>query len=164
MFDSIRQTSKRMSADQVLFGQQTLSEMIAVSLAARRFLMVLLVSFAALAMLLSVVGIYGVISYLVARRTPEIGIRMALGADRARVMRLVLGDGLRLALIGVGAGIVAALGLTRLMNKWLFGISAADPVTYATLSILLLLVAGLACGLPARRAMKVDPLITLRYD
>ena len=110
VFDSIRQTSKRMSADQVLFGQQTLSEMIAVSLAARRFLMVLLVSFAALAMLLSVVGIYGVISYLVARRTPEIGIRMALGADRARVMRLVLGDGLRLALIGVGAGIVAALG------------------------------------------------------
>jgi ABC-type antimicrobial peptide transport system permease subunit len=126
--------------------------------------MILLGTFAALALLLSSVGIYGVISYLVARRTQEIGVRMALGADRTDVVRLILRDGMRLAIIGVGAGIVCALGLTRLMGNMLYGVSATDPVTFLGISVLLLAVAMVACYIPARRAMRVDPVIALRYD
>ena len=164
VFASIRRMSEQMSSQQVIFGEQTMDEIIADSLAARRFLMIMLGTFATLALLLSSVGIYGVISYLVARRTQEIGIRMALGADRADVARLVLRDGMTLAAIGVGIGIVGALAVTRLMAKWLFGVSATDPVTFLCISVLLLFVATVACYLPARRAMRVDPMIALRYD
>jgi len=164
VFASIRRMSEQMSGQQVIFGEQTMDEIIADSLAARRFLMIMLGTFAALALLLSSVGIYGVISYLVARRTQEIGIRMALGADRTDVARLVLRDGMTLAAIGVGIGVVGAFAVTRLMAKWLFGVSATDPVTFLCISVLLLFVATVACYLPARRAMKVDPMIALRYD
>jgi len=164
VFASVRRVSEQMSAAQVIFGEQTMDQIISISLAARRFLMIVLASFAALALLLSSVGVYGVISCLVARRTQEIGIRMALGADRTDVARLVLRDGIRLAAIGVGIGIVCSFALTRLMSKWLFAVSATDPVTFLSVSVLLLFVATAACYLPARSAMQVDPIIALRYD
>jgi predicted permease len=164
VFDSVRRMSQQMSSEQVIYGTQTMSQVVAESLAARRFSMILLGTFAALALVLSSVGIYGVISYLVARRTREIGIRLALGADRADVLRLVLREGMKLAVAGVGIGIVCALALTRLMAKMLYGITATDPVTFVAVATLLLLVAMLACYLPARRTMRVNPVIALRYD
>jgi ABC-type antimicrobial peptide transport system permease subunit len=148
----------------VIYGVQTMDEVIAGSLAARKVSMILLGVFAALALLLSCVGIYGVISYLVGQRTHEIGVRMALGAQRRDVLRLVLGEGAKMALVGVAAGIAAALGLTRLMANQLFGVTAQDPLTFAAVAILLTLVALLACYLPARRAVRVDPMVALRYE
>jgi ABC-type antimicrobial peptide transport system permease subunit len=141
-----------------------MDEVVAGSFAARSVSMILLAVFAALALVLSCVGIYGVISCVVGQRTHEIGIRMALGAQRGDVMRLVLGEGVRMALVGVAAGIAAALGLTRLMAGQLFGVTAQDPLTFAVVAILLTLVALLACYLPARRAMRVDPVVALRYE
>lgn len=164
VFDSVRHMSREMSSEQVIYGAQTMDQIISESLAARRFSMILLGAFAALALVLSSVGIYGVISYLVARRIQEIGIRMALGADRADVMHLVLRDGMRLALAGVGIGVVCAFAVTRLMTKMLYGVTATDPLTFVAVAALLLLVAMAACYLPARRAMRVDPVIALRYD
>ena len=126
--------------------------------------MILLSVFAALALLLACVGIYGVISYLVGQRTHEIGVRVALGAQHSDVLRLVIGQGVGMALIGVGIGLGAALGLTRLMANQLFGISAHDPLTFAAVAVLLILVAAAACFLPARRAMRVDPIAALRCE
>jgi putative ABC transport system permease protein len=148
----------------VIYGVQTMDDVLAGSFAARRVSMILLAVFAALALVLSCVGIYGVISYVVGQRTHEIGIRMALGAQRGDVLRLVLGEGVRMALVGVACGIAAALGLTRLMAEELFGVTAQDPLTFAVVAILLTLVALLACYLPARRAMRVDPVVALRYE
>jgi putative ABC transport system permease protein len=117
-----------------------------------------------LALVLSSIGIYGVISYLVGQRTHEIGIRMALGAQQGDVLKLVLGQGMRMALIGVGVGVAAAIGLTRLMSKMLFQVSATDPVTLIGVSVVLTAVALAACYIPARRAMRTDPIIALRYE
>jgi predicted permease len=149
---------------EVIYGVQTMDEVLANSLAARRLSMVLLEIFAALALVLSCVGIYGVISYLVNQRTHEIGVRMALGARRRDVMKLVLGQGAKMALVGVIIGVAAALGLTRLMANQLFGVTAYDPLTFVTVIILLTLVALLACYIPARRAVRVDPMEALRYE
>jgi predicted permease len=149
---------------EVIYGAQTMDDVVANSFAARRLSMILLGVFAALALVLSCVGIYGVISYLVGQRTHEIGVRMALGAQRSDVMRLVLGQGAKMAFMGVAIGIAAALGLTRLMANELFGVSAHDPLTFVTVAILLTLVALLACYLPARRAVRVDPMVALRYE
>ena len=164
VFDSIRQMSRQMSSEQVIFGVRTMDQIVSESLAQRRFSMILLGSFAGLALLLSSVGVYGVISYLVAQRTQEIGIRMALGADRVDVVRLVLQNGMKLAALGIGAGMVAALALTRLMTEMLYGVSPTDPLTFLAIPVLLLAVALSACYIPARRAMRVDPVIALRYD
>jgi ABC-type antimicrobial peptide transport system permease subunit len=153
-----------MSSQQVISGAQTMDEIISDSISDRRFSMILLGVFAALALMLSSVGIYGVISYLVGQRTHEIGLRMALGAQRRDVLKLVLGHGVKTALLGVAIGLVAALGLTRLMADMLFGVSPTDPVTFAGVAALLVIVAMAACYMPARRAMRVDPMTALRYE
>jgi len=132
--------------------------------AARLFSMILLGVFAMLALVLAAVGIYGVISYSVAQRTREVGIRMALGARTIDVIKLVVRDGLKLVLIGVGVGLAGALALTRLMTTLLFGVTPTDTVTYATVAVGLVLVALIACCIPARRATKVDPLVALRFE
>jgi putative ABC transport system permease protein len=129
-----------------------------------KFISVMLGVFALIALLLGAMGIYGVISYSVGQRTREIGVRMALGAQRPDVLRLVLAQGMKLALFGVATGGVAALGLTRLMKGMLFGVNATDPMTFAVIAVLLTLVAALACWIPARRAIRVDPMIALRCE
>lgn len=134
------------------------------SFAARKLSMILLSVFAGLALALACVGIYGVISYLVGQRTHEIGVRMALGAQDRDVMRPVIGHGARMALLGVVIGTGAALGLTRLMASQLFGVSAHDPLTFAGVAALLIIVALAACYVPARRAMRVDPMVALRCE
>ena len=160
----IRHALEQMNSQQVMYGIETMDNIVSDSLAARRFSMILLGIFAAIALLLSCVGIYGVISYLVGQRTHEIGVRMALGAQRRDVLRLILGQGAKMALIGVAIGVAAGLALTRLMSKMLFGVSAHDPLTFAGVAILLILVALGACYIPARRAMRTDPMIALRYE
>jgi predicted permease len=160
----VRRAVAEVDPREVIYNVQTMDEVVSNSFAARRLAMILLAVFAALALLLACVGIYGVISYLVGQRTHEIGVRVALGAQGGDVLRLVIGHGARMALIGVGIGIVAALGLTRLMANQLFGVSAHDPLTFAGVAALLMIVAVAACYIPARRAMRVDPIIALRYE
>jgi predicted permease len=163
-FDSIRSLVKNLNGHNIVYNPQTMNEAIAGSFSSRRFAMVLLDSFAVLALLMAGLGLYGVISYLVERRTQELGIRIALGAQRWSVLRMVLRDGLKMALAGVGVGLLAAFGLTRLLAKMVYGVSTTDPATFAAISGGLILVALLACYLPARRATKVDPLVALRYE
>src|SRR5216683_518198 len=163
-FPAIRETIEKMNAENVLFDAKSLEEVVGDSMAARRFTMVLLAVFAGLALLLSSIGIYGVISYVVGQRTNEIGIRIALGAQQRDVLRLMLGEGMKMALLGVAIGIAVALGLTRLMVNILFGVSATDPLTFFGVATLLVVVALVACWIPARRATRVDPLVALRYE
>jgi len=141
-----------------------MSAIISDTLAARRFSMLLLGIFAATALLLSAVGIYGVISYLVGQRTQEIGIRVALGARRWDVLRLVFSHSVQMAMFGILIGIAASLALTRLMAKMLYGVSATDPLTFGVVAVTLMVVAFAATYIPARRAMRVDPIIALRYE
>jgi predicted permease len=164
LLDSIRHASAQMSGQQVIFGAQSMDEIISTSLAGRRFSMMLLGLFAALALLLASVGLYGVISYVVAQRTHEIGIRMALGAPPLDILRLILTGGGRLALLGAGIGLVSALGLTKLMANLLYGVSTTDPLTFIAVSAILILVALLASYFPAYRATKLDPIVALRYE
>jgi predicted permease len=164
VMDSVRHAVAEFDSREVIYNVRTMDEVVSSSFAARRLSMLLLSVFAALALVLACVGIYGVISYLVSQRTHEIGLRMALGAERGDVLRLVLGHGARMALVGVAIGVGAALGLTRLMANQLFGVSAYDPLTFAAVAFLLIVVAIAACYVPARRAMSVDPLIALRHE
>ncbi|MGB7023809.1 MAG: ABC transporter permease [Candidatus Acidiferrales bacterium] len=160
----VRRAVQELDPREIIYGVQTLDEVLSNSFAARRLSMILLEIFAALALVLSCVGIYGVIWYLVGQRTHEIGVRVALGAQRNDVLRLILGHGVRMALIGVGIGLVAALALTRLMSRMLFGVSATDPLTFAGVAVLLCGVAVVACYIPARRATRMDPMVALRYE
>jgi predicted permease len=162
--DEIRRAVGKVDSTAVLYEVRPLQEIVATSVAKQRMAMLLLSAFSTLALLLSAVGIYGVISYLASQRTHEIGIRVALGASRGDVLRLVLGEGMRIALIGVSVGVAAALGLTRLLTQIIYGVSANDPLTFVGVAILLAAVALLACYIPARRAMRVDPMIVLRYE
>jgi len=142
----------------------SMDQLLSDSLSRSRFVMFVLGLFAAIALVLTAVGIYGVIAYGVAQRTHEIGIRMALGAQRGNVLGLVLGQGTRLTLIGVGIGIVAALGLTQLMGSLLYGVSATDPITFGAVIFILVAVALLATFVPARHATQVSPIVALRYE
>ncbi len=161
---TIRKALKEISSEHLMVSVQTMEEIIADSLAARRFSMVVLCVFAGLALGLASMGIYGVISYLVGQRTHEIGIRMALGANQADVLRQILGQSMKMTVIGIFIGLLAALGLTRLMANLLFGVSATDPLTFVGVGAILAIVALAACYVPARRATKVDPIIALRYE
>ena len=161
---SIREAVRKFNSNAVVFETETMDHIVSQSLAARRFAMILLAVFAGLALLLSSIGIYGVISYIVGQRTHEIGIRMALGAQRVDVLKIVMGQAGALALLGVFAGLAAGAGLTRLMTKILYGVSATDPLTFAVVAVALTMVALAACYLPARRATRVDPIVALRYE
>jgi putative ABC transport system permease protein len=143
---------------------ETMQQVLSDSLAQRRLYMILVGVFAGAALLLAAVGIYGLMAYFVSQRTNELGIRMALGAQRIDVLRLVLRQGMRLALIGTGVGIAAALLLTRLMSSLLYGVKATDPLTFAGVATLLSIVALIACSIPARRATQVQPMTALRNE
>jgi ABC-type antimicrobial peptide transport system permease subunit len=164
LLDALRQTNRQINSEQVIYDARAMDDIVAATLAARRFSMILLASFAGLALMLSSIGIYGVISYVVGQRTHEIGLRMALGASRTEVLRMVLSQGAKLAGIGVLLGLAASLALTQLMGSMLYGVSATDPLTFAGVAVILTLVALAACYIPARRAMRVDPMVALRYE
>lgn len=160
----VRETVREIDPGDVIYNVQTMDDVVATSYAARRLTMLLLTGFAALAMILATVGIYGVVSYLVGQRTQEIGIRMALGAQRRDILLLVLGEGTKMASLGAVIGTAASLLLTRLMTRQLFGVSAHDPLTYASVAFVLMTVAIAACFLPARRAVRTDPMQSLRWE
>ncbi len=161
---SVRQAIWSIDKDLPFTEVQTMDQRLSQSFAGRRFHMILLGVFAGLALVLSLVGIYGVMSYSVAQRTREIGVRLALGAERRHVLRLVLGQGLFLTLIGAAAGLAGAFALTRFMASLLYGVHATDAATFALVPLLLIGIALLACYIPARRATKVNPLVALRYE
>ncbi len=160
----LRSLLREMDRDMVLGNLTTMESRMAGSLAQRRFTLLLLGSFATLALVLAAVGIYGVMSFSVTQRTREMGIRMALGAARGDVLRMVVGQGMVLVAVGIVIGVAAALGLSQLMATQLYGISPHDSLTYAGISLILGLAALLACFVPARRATQVDPLVALRYE
>lgn len=161
---SARQVVAQIDPDQPIYSVRTMNEIRAESVAPERLNLTLLSLFAGIALVLAIVGIYGVMSYSVTQRTHEIGIRMAIGAQQRDVFKMILGHGMKLALIGIGIGLVGAYALTRLMETMLFGVKPTDMTTYASIAVLLAVVAFLACYLPGRRATKVEPTVSLRYE
>ena len=149
---------------QIIWRVQTLEQLLGTSVAPRKFNMLLLAIFASVALILAAIGLYGVMSYSVSWQTHEIGIRMALGANRGDVLRLVVRQGMKMALIGLALGLVGAFLVSRVMMDMLYGISPTDPLTFTGVSIVLLAVALLACLIPARRATRVDPIVALRAE
>ena len=161
---AVRKAILSIDPDQPISNVRTLEQAIARSVATRHLTLMLLGLFAGLALLLSTLGLYGVLAYTVKQRTNEIGIRMALGAQRRDVLWLVLWQGMRLAIVGVTIGVAVALALTRVITSLLFEVKPTDPLTFAGVSLFLLFLALLACYLPARRATQVDPMAALRYE
>jgi putative ABC transport system permease protein len=160
----VRQIVREVDPDQPVSNVATMAEVLGEEAAQRRMGMIMLVGFAALALLLASLGIYGVLAYFVTQHTNEIGIRQALGATPRNILFLVLKKGMSLTLLGVGLGLIAAFALTRLMRSMLFGVNASDPLTFVAVPVVLVAVALLACYLPARRATKVDPEVALRSE
>src|SRR5205823_749962 len=161
---SLRALVRSLDATAILSSVTTMKEQLSEQLSPRRFQTSLLGLFSLMALVLAVVGMFALLHYSVAQRTHEIGVRIALGAQRNQVLRQVLCEGLRLAVAGVVIGILGAVALTRLISSLLFGVRATDPASFATVAGLLILVALLACYVPARRAMRVDPMVALRYE
>jgi len=161
---SVREQVKAIDPDQPIYNIRTLDEIRAQSVAPQRLNLTLLSLFAGIALVLAIVGIYGVMSYTVTQRTHEIGIRMAIGAQRRDVFKMVIGQGMMLALFGIALGLLGAFGLTRLMTTMLFSVEPTDPATFVGIAALLTGVALVACYVPSRRATKVDPLVALRYE
>jgi len=161
---AVRAAVRAADPTQAVSNLRTMEDVLSLSLARQQFNMLLLAVFAGLALLLSAIGVYGVMSYSVSQRTHEIGVRLALGAQPADVLGLIIRQGMGLVLAGVGIGLAGALALTRLMKTLLFGVSATDPLTFTVIALLLALVALLACWIPARRATKVDPMTALRFE
>jgi len=164
MTTAVRTAAAAIDPEQPVFDISTMDERLATSVAPRRFNLVLLASFALLAMLLASVGIYGVVSYSVSQRTHEVGVRMALGAQRRDVLKVILAQGIVLLLIGTGVGLIGAFLLTRFLSSLLYGVRPTDSATFAAVSLLLAVVSIVACYIPARRATKVDPMVALRYE
>jgi putative ABC transport system permease protein len=164
LISSIRGALKEIDPDQPIYNPRTMYDIRAESVAPERLNLTLLSLFASLALVLAIVGIYGVMSYSVTQRTHEIGIRMAIGARPRDVFAMILGHGMKLAVIGVVIGLALAFALTRLMATMLFGVAPTDVTTFTVISALLISVALLACYLPGRRATKVEPTISLRYE
>jgi predicted permease len=161
---AIAEALKSVDSDVAVFDVATMNEIVQTSIASQRFATLLFGLFAAAALLLGAVGTYGVLSYAVSQRTHEMGVRMALGAKTQDIIRLVLARGAQVIGAGIVTGLVAAMGLSRLMARMLYGVTATDPTTFVTVPLVLITVAIAACYLPARRATKIDPIITLRYE
>jgi putative ABC transport system permease protein len=161
---ALRAQVAALDPDLPIFNIRAMEQIVSNAAGQPRFQTVLLGIFSLVALLLAAIGIYGVMSYLVTHRTQEIGIRMALGAQARDVLRLVIGEGMKLVLLGLMIGLIGAVTLTRLLKGLLFGVSTTDPLTFAVIALLLAFVALLACWIPARRAAKVDPMIALRYE
>jgi putative ABC transport system permease protein len=161
---TVRKELRNVDVDVATAGVRPMHQFLAASVAARRFNMELLAVFAVTALLLAAAGLYAVIAYLVSQRTREIGIRLALGATPRHILRLMMGQGMKLTLIGVTIGFAGAIVVTRLMRTLLFGVAPTDLMTFGIASVVLIVVALLACFIPARRATKVDPLVALRYE
>jgi putative ABC transport system permease protein len=159
----VREQVQSVNSALPVFGEATLDETVSASLAVRRFSMELIALFALTALLLASLGIYGVISYMVSERTHEIGVRLALGAQGTDVMGMVLSQGLRLALAGAGVGLAGALVVSHMMSSLLYGVGPTDPLTFGGVAAALTVVAIAACYIPARRAIRVDPIVALRY-
>ncbi|HKY06567.1 MAG TPA: FtsX-like permease family protein, partial [Blastocatellia bacterium] len=162
--DGVRSQLAQVDPNQPIANIRTVDDLVVDSTARPRFTSILVGIFATLALALAAIGIYGVISYSVSQRANEIGIRMALGARPSDVFRLVIGEGLALAVAGIAIGIAASLALTQFMSSQLFGVTATDPATYLSVSGLLALIALAACYTPARRATRVDPMVALRHE
>jgi putative ABC transport system permease protein len=161
---ALREAIRELNPEVPLTEVQTLRAVVDKSVSASRSIMLLFAIFAGLAIVLGAVGVYGVISYSVAQRTSEIGVRMALGASRGKIQSLILGHGARIALMGVGLGLIGAFLATRLMASLLYGVAPTDLTTFAAVAILLSFVAIVSCYFPARRATRVDPIVALRYQ
>ena len=161
---SVHEVIKQIDKDQYVAAIQPMTKLVTDSVARRRFNALLTGLFAIVALLLASVGIFGVLNYSVAQRTQEIGLRVALGAQTRDVLRLVLGQGVRLILFGLALGLAVSFALTRVLAVMLFGVTPTDPLTFVGVSLLLTSVALLACYIPARRATKVNPLVALRYE
>jgi putative ABC transport system permease protein len=161
---SLRAAVRQIDREQPILGIRTLEEMRSESLAARRFMLLLTAALAVLALVLAAVGIYSIMSYTVTQRTSEIGIRMSLGAEARDIMRLIVGQALKLVGIGIAVGVIVALGATRVMTTLLYGITATDPATFVSICLIIGAIALIASYVPANRATKVDPLVAIRYD
>ncbi len=162
--DAVRQEVLGVDRNQPVFNALTFSQLFEASISQQRFLALLMTAFAGLALLLAIIGIYGVIAFSVAQRAREIGIRVALGAQSLDVLRLVVKQGMTLTFIGIAIGMLASFGLTRFMEKMLFGVTTTDPMTFVSIAVLMAVIALVACYVPARRATKVDPMVALRCD